>query len=69
MNSLDDYQVIKKLGEGAYGNVYKARQRSNSQLVALKVMMRSKFDLEGNVSTFSKAIERESEVSELISDY
>jgi serine/threonine protein kinase len=37
-NTLAKYQKLEKLGEGTYGVVYKARERTTSQLVALKKM-------------------------------
>ena len=33
-----DYQKIEKLGEGAYGVVYKAKTRSNGKIVVLKLI-------------------------------
>ena len=33
---MDKYQKLDKIGEGAYGKVYKARDKTNGQLVALK---------------------------------
>src|ERR1700693_707400 len=36
--TLGDYRLIKKLGEGAMGAVYKAQDISSGQEVALKVM-------------------------------
>lgn len=33
---LSDYEKIEKIGEGTYGEVYKARKRRNNQIVALK---------------------------------
>jgi serine/threonine protein kinase len=33
---MDKYQKIEKLGEGTYGIVYKAQNKSNQMVVALK---------------------------------
>ena len=33
---MEEYEKIDKLGEGTYGIVYKARQKSNGRIVALK---------------------------------
>src|ERR1043165_7363189 len=38
MRSLGDFQLIRKLGEGAMGAVYKAIQVSFNRTVALKVL-------------------------------
>lgn len=35
---MDKYEVIGPLGEGSFGRVYKAKQLSNSEVVALKVI-------------------------------
>lgn len=37
LNTLEDYKVIKKLGTGAFGVVYKARHRTTGNLVAIKI--------------------------------
>lgn len=36
-DQIDDFQLLSRLGQGAFGAVYLARQRSISRLVALKV--------------------------------
>ena len=33
----DKYQVLAQIGEGQYGQVVKARQRSNNKIVAIKL--------------------------------
>jgi len=33
---MEKYQKIEKIGEGTYGVVYKARNRTSGDLVALK---------------------------------
>ena len=34
--SLDDYIKIEKIGEGTYGVVFKGRQKSSGEMVAMK---------------------------------
>ena len=37
-NIIDDkFKIIKKIGEGSFGNVYKAENIKNKELVAIKV--------------------------------
>jgi serine/threonine protein kinase len=33
---INDYERIEKVGEGTYGVVYKARNKENNEMVALK---------------------------------
>ena len=34
--SLDGYDLLDKIGEGTYGDVYKARKKSNGKICAIK---------------------------------
>ena len=36
-NTVNDYEIIKKLGSGAYGTVYKAK-RKDGKIIALKII-------------------------------
>jgi serine/threonine protein kinase len=36
MSAMDKYEKLAKVGEGAYGKVYMARDKINGQLVAIK---------------------------------
>lgn len=57
--SFPDYEVLRKLGEGAMGEVYLGRHKQKGQLVALKVMI-------PKVAVGTKAIEwfqREAEIA------
>ena len=40
-----NYEIIKKVGEGTFGNVYKARDKLNNQIIALKIINRIKNNL------------------------
>jgi NIMA (never in mitosis gene a)-related kinase len=36
MSKLGDFQIIKKLGDGAYSSVYKVRRQEDNDVYALK---------------------------------
>lgn len=40
---IEDYVLLEKIGQGQYGNVYKAENRKNHALFAVKVMNVEKF--------------------------
>lgn len=52
---MENYRKIEKIGEGTYGVVYKAVQKSNNQIVALK-KIRLENDSEGIPSTSLREI-------------
>ena len=35
---IEDYVLLEKIGQGQYGNVYKAENRKNKLIYAVKVM-------------------------------
>jgi serine/threonine protein kinase len=35
---IGDYNILKKLGQGSYGNVYKGQHKTTGELVAIKVL-------------------------------
>ena len=35
---MDRYLLIEKVGEGTFGNVYKAKNRETEEIVALKII-------------------------------
>ncbi|EGR29754.1 hypothetical protein IMG5_149050 [Ichthyophthirius multifiliis] len=43
----DDFQLIEKLGQGAFGKVYKAKSKKTNQLVALKQMDKQQIKNQG----------------------
>lgn len=50
MSLQENYEKIEKIGEGTYGKVYKARDRTTNQLVALKktrLEVKKEHDLKG----------------------
>ena len=44
MSNLDKYQRLEKLGEGAYGVVYKAKNLETNEIVAIKKIRLEKED-------------------------
>lgn len=52
---MDKYDKIEKVGEGTYGVVYKARDRENGKIVALK-KIRLETEDEGVPSTAIREI-------------
>lgn len=37
-NTIEDYEFIKQIGEGAFGNVYLAKEKDTKQLYAIKAL-------------------------------
>ncbi len=55
--TLGDFQILRKLGTGAMGAVYLARQRSQQRLVALKVLSRALSERRTYVQRFDREAE------------
>jgi tRNA A-37 threonylcarbamoyl transferase component Bud32 len=54
--SLGQYDLLKKLGEGGMGQVFKARHRLMNRVVALKVIHKRHLDRPGAVERFRREI-------------
>lgn len=39
---MEKYEVLKQVGEGSFGQVYKAKKRSDGEIVAFKVIRKVK---------------------------
>lgn len=53
---MDNYEKLDKVGEGTYGVVYRARDRSHNRIVALKKIRLEHDDNEGVPSTAIREI-------------
>ena len=42
VESLKDYDRIRKVGEGSFGEIYLARKKNSSKLFAIKTLMKNK---------------------------
>ncbi|KAL2557590.1 Serine/threonine-protein kinase AtPK2/AtPK19 [Forsythia ovata] len=51
---LEDFEVFKVVGQGAFGKVYQVRKRGTSEIYAMKVMRKDKI-MEKNHSEYMKA--------------
>jgi NIMA (never in mitosis gene a)-related kinase 7 len=51
---VGDYELQRKIGEGAFGSIFKSRGRNNHNTYAVKVIPVG-FDGAGNNSTISEA--------------
>ncbi len=55
--SLGDYELLKKLGQGGMGTVYKARHRKLNRIVALKVLPKDRLRNAESVARFEREME------------
>ena len=51
---LDDFELLKLVGQGAFGKVYQVRKKGTSEIYAMKVMRKDKI-LEKNHAEYMKA--------------
>jgi len=43
-SSLRDFDLLKQIGKGSYGTVYKARRKSDKEIYAIKTINLGRFD-------------------------
>ena len=48
MTSIDNFQLLKKLGKGAFGSVYKVKRLEDGQVYALKRIKLPSLNKKGN---------------------
>ena len=63
--SIDDYEFIKQIGQGAYGNVYLAREKESLNKFAIKTL--EKMHIIKNNKT--KSVHREKEILNKLKDH
>ena len=51
---MQDFKIIKKIGEGSFGKVYKVKRNSDSKIYAIKTINISKLDYEGKQNTLNE---------------
>ncbi|KAG2647578.1 serine/threonine-protein kinase AtPK2/AtPK19-like [Panicum virgatum] len=51
---LDDFEILKLVGQGAFGKVFQVRKKNTSEIYAMKVMRKDKI-LENNHAEYMKA--------------
>ncbi|KAL9238963.1 hypothetical protein vseg_013327 [Gypsophila vaccaria] len=52
--NLDDFEILKVVGQGAFGKVYQVRKKGTSEIYAMKVMRKDKI-MERNHAEYMKA--------------
>ena len=43
---MENYEIIERIGEGAFADVYKAKEKSTGEFVAIKILKRKYKKLE-----------------------
>ncbi|KAI9323873.1 kinase-like domain-containing protein [Dichotomocladium elegans] len=56
--ALDSYEIEKKLGEGAFSNVYMARDKTNGRKVAIKVVQKREYEQSKENSHLHPSVKR-----------
>lgn len=63
MATLDDYEIIKDLGAGAFSTVKLGKHSSSGKMYALKIIKDDALDNEMTLKTFKNEIETMQEIS------
>lgn len=63
MATLDDYEIVRELGKGAFSNVKLGRHKETGKLVALKILKDEAFENKANFATFKTEVEVMKEIS------
>ena len=51
---MSDFKIIKKIGEGSFGKVYKVKRISDQKIYAIKTINISKLDQDGKENTLNE---------------
>ena len=54
--TLSDYEIIREVGAGVYGTVYRAQHKRTREVVAIKRILRSRLNSEKLVSNLRNEI-------------
>ena len=52
--SMKDFEIERKVGEGSYGSVFKARKRQSGEIVAIKQIMLKQNDRKNTENTLNE---------------
>ena len=63
MATLDDYEIIRELGKGAFSNVKLGKHKETKKLVALKILKDEAFENKANIATFKTEVDVMKEIS------
>lgn len=51
---LEDYEIVKKIGKGSYGWVYKVKRKSDNEIFAMKTLEISTMDKKNLTNTLNE---------------
>lgn len=63
MATLDDYEILRELGKGAFSNVKLGKHKETGKMVALKVLKEEAFENKANFATFKTEVEIMKDIS------